>query len=162
MFEIISIIQVVLIFILLFIALIFCDEGTKISGICACLSLFLLFLLFYGMYKVDHIPWQRSELTATENIVALNDSQDINGNMYLRRGYITEELWYHYFVDIGDGFVANKVKSSGTTLYYAEGNYRVEWYKYYKNWLWFERTETRHKIYIPRGSITDDFILDLQ
>ena len=114
----------------------------------------------YGINKLDNIPW-KSELTATEKVIALNDGHNVNGR-YMRRSYISEELWYHYYVDIGDGFVANKVKSDSSTLYYTENNYRVEWYKSYRNWLWFSEQKTIHKIYIPEGSIIDDFTLDLQ
>ena len=82
--------------------------------------------------------------------------------MYLRRGYFEEDLYYQYMVQLNNGgFVANKVNSSNATLYYAEDDFRVEWYIQKKKWLYWEIERTYNKIYIPEGSIADDYSVDL-
>lgn len=161
--QLIHIILIVISFIVFFVSMFEMDfdKNTFRYMIIGLITFIISVISFvYGINKLNDIPWE-SELTATEKVVALNDNHNVNGR-YMRRSYISEELWYHYYVDIGDGFVANKVKSDSATLYYADSNYRVEWYKLYRNWLWFSEHKTVHKIYIPEGSIIDDFTLDLQ
>ena len=114
--------------------------------------------------KLDNAPWQGEDKpVAVENIVALNDNNLVTGRYYVHRGYIDQDLWYQYMVKLNDGgFVANKVSSKDTTLYHSDNNYRVEWYTKKKHWLCFSREENYHKIFIPQGSITDDYSVDLK
>ena len=80
----------------------------------------------------------------------------------MRRGYIEQKLYYQYMVELDNGgFVANKVNSANATLFYTEDNYRVEWYTKNKKWLYWEMEGIYNKIYIPEGSITDDYSVDL-
>ena len=116
-----------------------------------------------GTTKCENSKWIYSETPyATEKIVSLNDNNLTNGRFYMRRGYIEENLYYQYMVELNNGgFVANKVNSANATLFYAEDNYRVEWYTKTKSWLYWKIEETYNKIYIPNGSITDDYSIDL-
>ena len=59
------------------------------------------------------------------------------------------------------GFVANKVNSNQATIYYDTNNYRVEWYIKRKKWMYFEMEKIYNKIYIPEGSIIEEFSIDL-
>ena len=80
----------------------------------------------------------------------------------MRRGYIEESLYYQYMVQLNNGgFVANKVNSANATLFYTEDNYRIEWYIKTKSWLYWKEERVYNKIYIPEGSITDDYSIDL-
>lgn len=117
----------------------------------------------YGNYKCKNSEWIVPDKPyATEKLVSLNDNNLTNCKFYLRRGYVEEDLYYQYMVQLNDGgFVANKVKSSNATLYYDTDNYRVEWYTKTKKWLYWEIKKTYNKIYIPEGSITDDYSVDL-
>ena len=143
-----------------------CDENDKAIG--AGLTMFglaaaLLIFFIVGTCKCDKSPWVvADEPYAVESIVSLGDNNMANGRYYMRRGYIESDLYYQYMVDVGDGFKANKVRSNNATLYYADGNYRVEWYTKTKKWLYFTQEDTIHKIYIPEGSITDDYSVDLR
>jgi hypothetical protein len=60
------------------------------------------------------------------------------------------------------GIKANKVPANQTTIYEVNENYRVEWYKKSKKWFGFEDEVKYWKIYIPKGSVTDDFTVDLE
>ena len=124
----------------------------------------LMILFFYGEYRKDGAEWTISDKPyAVEHIVALGDSNMINGTVYMRRGYIDEDLWYQYMVKVdGGGFVANKVRSDSAVLYYSDGDYRVEWYEKHRGWLWFTSDANYYKIYIPEGTIVDDFTVDLK
>lgn len=134
--------------------------GLKMLGLAAALLIFFI----VGICKCDKQPWIVSDKSyAVENIISLGDNNMTNGHYYMRRGYIESDLYYQYIVDLGNGgYKANKVRSNNATLYYSNEDYRVEWYTKTKKWLYFEQEETIHKIYIPEGSITDDYSVDLR
>jgi len=122
----------------------------------------MLAIFIFGMHKMCNAPitW---EITATESIVSLNDNNMTNGKFYVRRGYINEDLWYQYMVDVGGGgYVANKVPSNGTTVYHTEVFPRCEWYRVSQKWWIFEQWKTNWKLYVPEGTIGNDFNIDLQ
>ena len=131
-----------------------------ISGI-VCIILLAFFII--GSSICANTEWNiPNEPYAVEHIMALNDNNMVNGRFYLRRGYIEEDLYYQYMVKLGNGgFKANKVKSSYTTLFYDNDNYRVEWYKKTRSWLYFTEEEQYWEIYIPEGSLVDDYTVDL-
>lgn len=118
----------------------------------------------FGIYKMDVDPWIIPDKPfKTVKIVALNDNNMTNGRFYVRRGYISEDLYYQYMKKEGLGFKAGKVKADKTTLYYTDDeDYRVECYEKTKKWLWFETSENYYKIYIPEGSIAEEYEVDLE
>jgi hypothetical protein len=138
-------------------------ESTKPKVASILICVFSVSFFIFGEFKVDSLAWQYSQKPyATEHIVALNDSNMISGKLYLRSGYINEDLYYQYLVKLSSGgFITNKVHASNATLFYDDSNYRVEWYTKKKSWLYFQREEKYVKIYIPRGSVTNDFSVDL-
>ena len=137
------------------------------SGITLVVSLISTVFLFgfyiFGTIKCDDAEWVISQTPySVEKIMSLNDNNLTNGRFYMRRGYIEENLYYQYMVELNNGgFVANKVNSANATLFYAEDNYRVEWYIKTKSWLYWKEERVYNKIYIPEGSITDDYSIDL-
>ena len=143
------------------------EKGVDSSYKTFVISLFItvasfVFLIF-GSYKCEKSTWNYSDKPySTEYIASLNDSNMVNGRFYLRRGYIEENLYYQYMVKLNGGFVANKVKSNNATLYYSDDNFRVEWYEKERHWLWFQQKETYNKIYIPNGSISEEYSVDLE
>ena len=128
------------------------------------LTIFLVGFYCYGMYKCEKSEWKTSDQPySTENIIAFNDSNLTNGKFYMRSGYIEEDLYYQYMVKLNNGgFIANKVNSSNATLYYTNDNYRVEWYTKTKKFLYWKTKKTYNKIYIPEGSISDEYSIDLK
>ena len=134
--------------------------GLTMFGLAAALLIFFI----VGTFKCDKQPWIVSdEPYAVESIISLNDNNMTNGRYYMRRGYIESDLYYQYIVDLGNGgYKANKVRSDNATLYFTDNDYRVEWHTKTKKWLYFTQEDTIHKIYIPEGSITDDYSVDLR
>lgn len=122
------------------------------------ISLIAAFNLEKLTWKCDKIPYK------TQEIVSLGDSSEVNGRIYARRGYVGERLYYHYIVERPNGgFVTDKVKANDAVLYYSDDDFRVEWYKLRRKWwIFYEERENYAKIYIPEGSITDDFRVDLE
>lgn len=129
------------------------------EGICILSIVFLI----VGICMCEKQSWELPDSPyQTVQIVALNDNNMTNGRFYVRRGYISEDLYYQYMKKEGLGFKAGKVKADKTTLYYDDENYRVECYEKTKKWLYFETSEYYYKIYIPEGSIAEDYSVDLE
>lgn len=139
------------------------DKEFNIGAISFFVCIASIVFFFIGQIKCEKSEWIINKVPyATEKIVALNDNNLTSGRFYLRRGYFSEDLYYQYMVDVGNGgFKANKVKSDNAILYYDTENYRVEWYKKTKSWLYFEVEQIYHEIYIPEGSIATDYSIDL-
>ena len=125
----------------------------------------ILLLIFYvvGAVKCSKADWVYSDKPySVETIVGLTDNNLTDGRFYMRRGYIEEKLYYQYMVRLNNGgFVANRIDSTNATIFYDTSNHRVEWYKKTRSWLYFKEEATYHKVYIPEGSITDDYSIDL-
>lgn len=123
-----------------------------------------IILFVVGNIKCEKSAWKYPDKPySTEHIVSLNDSNMVNGKFYLRHGCIEENLYYQYMVKLNKGgFIANKVKADNAMLYYSDDNFRVEWYTKERHWLWFQQKETYNKIYIPEGSISEEYSIDLE
>lgn len=115
--------------------------------------------------NVNHYASSKTTLDVTdiEHIVALQDSSDINGKFYFRYGYVETSIYLNYIVDIGDNkYVPNKIPLDKTTIRYTKDDPRVEWYKErYHNFL-FYRDVNRYYVYVPEGTVIDDFSIDLK
>jgi hypothetical protein len=57
------------------------------------------------------------------------------------------------------GKVMNKVPVNESTIYEVDTNFRVEWYHKTKKWIGMTDEQNYWKIYVPKGSITDDLVL---
>lgn len=139
------------------------DRYLTFSFISMVLAILLLIFYMVGSVKCSKAGWVYSDNPySVETIVGLNDNNLINGRFYMRRGYIKETLYYQYMVRLSNGgFVANRIDSASATIFYDTSNYRVEWYKKTRGWLYFKEEAIYHKVYIPEGSITDDYSIDL-
>lgn len=166
-----EVIHLLAIFVLMIIAFVTClsgliggDDNCAVVAFISTIMAIALFVFFIiGRAQCEKSEWVvDDEPYAIEKIVSLNDNNMISGRFYLRSGYINEDLYYQYIVQLNNGgFVSNKVKSANATLFYDTDNYRVEWYTKTKNWLYFKDERTYVKIYIPEGSITANYSIDL-
>ena len=103
-----------------------CDEDGENIGVALAVITLIVFILSLAAWGIgDSVCAKQSaveELNAVENIVALSDNNMVNGRIYMRGGYIDNDLWYQYMVKVSnDGFVANKLKANTVTLYYTKG-----------------------------------------
>lgn len=101
--------------------------------------------------------------TATEKIVALNDNPGVKSNRYYaRRTYIESTLYYNYMVKLPDSYIANQIPAKDTYIRETDSNYRVEWWKKEKGYLFAKSYEKYWKLYIPENSIISEYNIDLQ
>lgn len=118
--------------------------------------------MFVGVTKVaksSNIEY--SDPNAVEHIIALSDNNILNGKLYYRSGYINEKQYYQYIVDLGNGeYIQNQIPSDKTRISYSDDP-RVEWMVRKKSWNIFYSSEQCWKLYVPEGSINEEFNIDL-
>lgn len=107
--------------------------------------------------------YQKTPYTV-EQIVAVKDSSQIEGKIYLRRGYISETMYYNYLAETSDGgYVSERVATTKTTIYIDNDNPRVEWYSNTQTWwAFYQELEPICKIYVPDGAIANDYSINLE
>ncbi len=140
------------------------DLKFSISAIVLGLSIILIFAI---ENHFDKIPYEENRLIYTEYITALQDNSEVNGVLHGSRycvcGYFDEQLYYSYMVERSDGgVISNKVPANNTVIYESDDNFRVEWYIRTKSWLGMYSEIKSWKIYLPKGSITNDYSIDLE
>lgn len=114
--------------------------------------------------QLDHASWQYDKKPyVTQYMGALNDTSEVNGTFYVRRGNIEETLYYQYLKRTSDGgYYATKVKADHATVYETNSEPRVEWYHRNKTWCFFKEKDYYARIYIPTDSIKNSYVIDLQ
>lgn len=132
---------------------------------------FLVFIFSIAMIgfcsSVAVIFPQTCEKSSTEHIIALNDSTGVNGRSgFLGSGYVEDELYYYYMTDTKEGFQAKKIKAEDTYVRYSDEQI-VETYTAtnFKNkllWLIALPIKSFHIVYIPEGSIIENYRIDLE
>ena len=162
----------VVIFSIWFIKFLHDDGYGFVGGFFFWLSMtFLVFLLSVVMIgfcsSVAVIFPQTCEKTSTEYIIALNDSTGINGRAgFLGSGYVEDELYYYYMTDTKEGFHAKKIKADDTYVRYSNEpiveTYTATNFKNKFLWLIAFPINSSHIVYIPEGSIIENYRIDLK
>lgn len=109
-----------------------------------------------------------TEIVTEQELYALSDNSELSGHHYLFSGYVDEEYGYRYVINTEKGKHIEFV--SADNVYIEEGNYEPKIVKYTYEWkedwyilfainLFAEDDYT--KIYIPEGTITNEYNIDL-
>lgn len=114
---------------------------------------------------IDTVEWGESECYVTHEIINLADNNEINGRIRGRyvRGYIGEETTYHYYYERYDGGMdLQKANAKNTIIYYTDGEPHADWYRKSRTYWWNTEYEYSCKIYIPEGTMTTEFTIDME
>ncbi|MBU5331739.1 hypothetical protein KQI61_05980 [Anaerocolumna aminovalerica] len=111
--------------------------------------------------------WQTS---STTNLVALNDSSQINGSFFLGCGTIGEDTAYKYIVNTNKGKQVREINAKNNNVYIKEYNNtpKIEIKKWEfineKYYLFASPAWKDDEVifYIPEGSVTNNFSIDLK
>lgn len=134
------------------------------------LSVSLIITVLIGEFLSDnHLIYEKEN---EWDIVALQDDLIIQGRTYfLRSGYIETDLNYYYLYKTSNGMKVGHIPATECYINYSGGNPHIE--KYKSKWdndsyLWitlpsgaFNFIPSYYKIYIPEGSIAEDYNINL-
>lgn len=130
----------------------------------------IIAVLGFGIYRgfpeiaIETAKWEEPYNYTTHTIMNLADNNEIEGHIRGRyvRGYIGETTTYHYYYPQYDGGMKlQKVNEKNATIYFTDSEPRAEWYSQTRTFWW--KSETRYfcKIYIPEGTMTTEFEIDM-
>jgi hypothetical protein len=114
---------------------------------------------------IDTVEWGEPECYVTHEIINLADNNEINGRIHGRyvRGYIGEETTYHYYYERYDGGMdLQKANAKNTIIYYTDDEPHADWYRKSRTYWWNTEYEYSCKIYIPEGTMTTEFTIDME
>lgn len=119
----------------------------------------IMFIMLIGVTTVG----EDYKLIDDQNLKAISVSSNINGSFFLGSGSVDEESVYYYYAAQDGGFVLQNVPTDDALVIEDSSNPRIESYtSVSKNSLWyFGQGDRSYKIYIPAGSITNQFNMNL-
>lgn len=111
-----------------------------------------------------------NETVTTQEICALNDSSEVEGQKFLFSGYIEENLVYRYVVESDKGKHIEECKVEDAYIKDIESKKPyVEYHSYEFKSYWFylfaidwKALENYSVFYVPDGTITSEYNVDLQ
>lgn len=131
-------------------------------------TFFLSFIvLLLGSACTSAVAEVEYEMISDTQIIALKDNQNVSGNFYIMGGYVDEDLYYYYATETEFGYKTEKVKSENVYIKYTDGETHIEKYKpkfvnEFAYLFGFPMQLSRHIIYCPEGTVTNEFRVDLE
>ena len=99
-------------------------------------------------------------------IVALEDNMTTNGTFFLGTGAVKDDIRYYYMIETERGYKLQDVAASKAYIKYdTEPRIVVEngcGFKHWYNNIWAFPTHTRVTIYVPEGTILNNYNIDLK
>lgn len=148
----------------------FCNLGEKFLFSFATLlaTLFFSIILFIISSEIISACVDAEYKVVSDNkIYALKDDQNINGSFYIGTGHIEEKMYYFYIDKTEYGYKTNKVLADNTYVEYTKGKPHIKrLVGDFKNknlyWLGCPVWDDKYIIYCPKGTITNEFKIDLE
>lgn len=160
-----------------------------VSSVVSVLMIGFVILLFalLGLGVAFLLPMKTIEKVDTFNIVNLQDNKSLSGNFYLGSGVINDKMKYFFYykdsvknINGEEQFKLMSVPYDRTYIVFSDSLKKVKryrqdvensvkhpwWPKYVGNWfaidaVWDEDC-MKYVIYVPKGTIREDFKLDAQ
>lgn len=132
--------------------------GALASGVCAALITAIVGTCIPSSENVY-------EETVTP-IVALEDNVASNGTFFLGTGTVKDDIRYYYMIDTERGYVMQNIKASNAYIKY-DANPRIviesgRGFKHWYNYIWAFPVSTHYTIYVPEGTILNNYNIDLK
>lgn len=168
-----------IVFAIVFIIMKACDSSDILKIIIAILSIASIITFFIIASKsvsyTGNIKMSE-KIESTQKIVNLKDNRDAKGHFFIGIGYVGTETYYYYYYQTKSGsFKADKIRTDKCEVFYTKDTPHIDTIiqipdeEQTKNWLtlsWLLSLQTssneRYKIYVPEGTITDDFSIDME
>ena len=109
---------------------------------------------------------QNIRMVHCQEIQALKDNNSIEGRFYLGNGHIGEEQYYYYIVNTEKGYKTEKVKSNNAYVVYNDKPYVEKYeavsFKHWYTYIYAIPATSYYVLYVPEGTITNEFNIDLE
>lgn len=108
------------------------------------------------------------QLDNTYGLYALNDNTEASGSFFLGNGYVDSKPVYYVMLKTERGYEMRTYNIAETILIYTENEPRVEHYnEYFTNpmvrfFCGDNSMYVMYKIYVPEGSIIQNYMVDLE
>ena len=99
-------------------------------------------------------------------IVALEDNVTTNGTFFLGTGAVKDDIHYYYMIETERGYKLQDIAASKAYIKYdTKPRIVVEngcGFKHWYNNIWAFPTRTHYTIYVPEGTILNNYNIDLK
>lgn len=99
-------------------------------------------------------------------IVALEDNMASRGQFFLGTGTSKSDIYYYYMIDTERGYTMKNVKASDAYIKYdTEPRIVIErgrGFNHWYNYIWAFPVNTQYTIYVPEGTILNNYNIDLK
>lgn len=99
-------------------------------------------------------------------IVSLEDNMKQQGKFFLGSGTVNNELHYYFVLKTEHGFKVKNVSAEETEVRYDSQPHIVikqaTGFKHWYNYIWAIPIKTQSTIYVPEGTIINNYNIDLQ
>lgn len=114
----------------------------------------------------EHLPANYT-LSSSAPIVALKDNKITDGNFFLGCGSIDRDLHYYYAEDSSKGYKVKSVDIDKCYILFDDDHPRIERYDVTsfnkkRHYIYAIPYGYYYKLYVPHGSITTEFKVDLE
>lgn len=136
-------------------------------GVSIVLILLAFLMIMFSSCFIDKTNYTY-EKTNTIEIIALNDSTGVNGKSgFLGSGYVSENLYYYCMENTNNGYKASKIRAEAAYVKHSDDPH-IETYSVtgFKNKLYYlisvPFADCYYIVYIPEGSIIENYKIDLE
>ena len=133
--------------------------------------IWVIISIFFGLMTgipttmIEEMEWGEPVKYVSHEMVNLADNNEIEGKFSGRyvHGYIGEKTTYHYYYKTYDGGMElQKAGADTTKIYFTDDTPHADWYRSERTYWWNTETKYSCKIYIPEGSMTTEFVIDME
>mgnify|MGYP001216093432 CR=1 FL=1 len=117
---------------------------------------------------IEAISTKEYVKTQEESLLAINDTSSTEGRFFLGSGYVEGKMKYIYIVSMNEEMQMKSAFIDNVKLVYSDDlkveTYSAEFKSKFIKFLLREPnfSDDQYKIYIPEGTIKQDYIIDLQ
>ena len=114
------------------------------------------------------IPTHTQIEKSTFELESLQDGSKINGQFFLGSGYINEKMKYSFYVSEQNGYKLYSIEANNAHVKYTTAKPKLEMFEevvnddFINNFSIAKDLETSYIIYVPQGSILQNYVLDAQ
>lgn len=130
------------------------------------INLLISFLISFIIALI--IPTHTQIEKSTFELESLQDGSRINGQFFLGSGYINEKMKYSFYISEENGYKLYSIDADNAHVKYTTKKPKLEMFEevvnddFINNFSIAMDLKTSYIIYVPQGSILQNYVLDAQ